>query len=71
MTQHESIVKRLRKGWTTGLDALQTCGTMKLATRVSELRRAGYDIQDRWHEVNGKRFKAYTLKAKTATRANG
>lgn len=42
MTQHELIIRRLKRGWCTGLDALQTCGTMKLATRVSELRRAGY-----------------------------
>ena len=71
MTQHESILKRLRKGWTTGIDALNDCGTMKLATRVGELRRAGYEIKDCWQEANGKRFKAYTLKSKTATRANG
>ncbi len=61
MTQHESIIKRLRKGWTTGLDALQTCGTMKLATRVSELRRDGYTVLDKWVEANGKRFKAYRI----------
>ncbi|CAB4127515.1 Helix-turn-helix domain containing protein [uncultured Caudovirales phage] len=61
MTQRESIIKRLRKGWTTGLDALESCGTMKLATRVGEIRQAGYNVQDRWAEVNGKRFKAYRI----------
>lgn len=61
MTQRESIIKRLRKGWTTGLDALESCGTMKLATRVGEIRQAGYNVQDRWVEVNGKRFKAYRI----------
>ena len=61
MTQHESIIKRLRKGWTTGLDALNDCGTMKLATRVGELRMAGHRIVDKWVELNGKRFKAYRL----------
>ena len=71
MTQHESILKHLRRDWISGLDALKLCGTMKLATRVGELRRAGYDIKDRWQEANGKRFKAYRLKAKTATQANG
>ena len=71
MTQHTDIIKELRKGWLTGLDALKKCGTMKLATRISELRRAGYEIKDRWQEANGKRFKAYTLKAKTTTRVNG
>jgi hypothetical protein len=61
MTQHQAILKRLKKGWTTGLDALRDCGTMKLSTRVGELRRAGHVINDRWQEVGGKRFKAYKL----------
>lgn len=34
---------------------------MKLATRVSELRRTGLLIADKWVEVNGKRMKAYKL----------
>lgn len=61
MTQHEQIIKRLRKGWCTGLQALQTCGSMKLATRVSELRRDGYTVIDKWVEVGGKRFKSYRM----------
>ena len=61
MTQHESIIKRLRKGWCTGLEALTTCGTMKLATRVSELRRDGFVIVDKWVEQGGKRFKSYRI----------
>lgn len=61
MTQHHLIVKRLRRGWTTGFDALRDCGTMKLATRVSELRRTGWAIADKWVEVGGKRIKAYRI----------
>ncbi len=61
MTQRETIVKRLKRGWTTGLQALNDCGTMKLATRVSELRRSGLNIIDKWVEQGGKRFKAYRL----------
>lgn len=61
MTQRETIVKRLRRGWTTGLQALNDCGTMKLATRVSEMRRSGLNIIDKWVEQGGKRFKAYRL----------
>jgi len=61
MTQQQTIIKRLRRGWTTGLEALHACGTMKLATRVSELRRDGYTVLDRWVEHGGKRFKAYRL----------
>lgn len=61
MTQRESIVKRLQRGWTTGLQALNDCGTMKLATRVSEMRRDGLNVIDKWVEQGGKRFKAYRL----------
>ena len=61
MKQKDSIIKRLRKGWCTGMDALQTCGTMKLATRVSELRRDGFTVLDKWVEQGGKRFKSYKL----------
>ena len=61
MNQRETIVKRLKRGWTTGLQALNDCGTMKLATRVSELRRSGLNIIDKWVEQGGKRFKAYRL----------
>jgi hypothetical protein len=61
MTQQQSIIKRLRKGWTTGLQALTDCGTMKLATRVSELRQGGYTVIDKWVEANGKRYKSYKL----------
>lgn len=70
MTQHEHLAKVLRV-WTSPIEALQKVGTMKLSTRVGEMRRAGYEIQDRWQEANGKKFKQYRLKAKAATRANG
>lgn len=61
MNQRESIIKRLKRGWCTGLQALEACGTMKLASRVSELRAAGHDVIDRWVEQGGKRFKAYRI----------
>lgn len=70
MTQHEALAKVLRV-WTSPIEALRKVGTFKLATRVGEMRRAGYEIQDRWCEANGKKFKSYRLlKAKTATCAN-
>lgn len=61
LTQRDSILKRLKRGWTTGLDALNACGTMKLATRVSEFRREGVAVQSRCVEQGGKRFKAYRV----------
>ena len=49
MTQNEMILALLRTGkWISPLDALRECGTMKLATRISELRRKGYDIETRY-----------------------
>lgn len=65
MSQHQLILKQLRRGWTTPIDALRESGSMKLATRVGELRRAGVAIMDKWVEVNGKRFKVYRI-ARTA-----
>ena len=61
MTQQELVLKRLRKGWTTALDALKDCGCMRLAARVLEMRQAGLNVADQWVEVNGKRFKAYKI----------
>lgn len=65
MTQRIDITKRLRRGWCTGLQALQDCGTMKLSTRVGEIKLelfgSGYEVIDRWCDENGKRFKAYRI----------
>ena len=61
MSQHELILKLLKRGWTSPLDALLAAGSMKLATRVGELRQAGHVIVDRWAEANGKRFKQYRM----------
>lgn len=62
LTQRELIIKRLRMGWTSPLDALKFAGTMKLATRVGELRAEGYLIMDRWHD--SKKFKEYLMTRK-------
>lgn len=62
ITQRELIIKRLKMGWTSPLDALKFAGTMKLATRVGELRAEGYLILDRWHE--SKKFKQYYLQGR-------
>lgn len=61
MSQHDQIIKRLRKGWCTGLQALYACGTMKSSSRVSDLRREGYVILDKQVEQGGKRYKSYRL----------
>lgn len=59
MNQQHKIIQCLKKGWKSPLEALNEAGTMKLSTRVGELRRMGYIIQDKW-ATNG-RFKLYKL----------
>lgn len=63
MTMATRLLHLLGHQWLTPLDALQTCGCMSLAQRVSEFRREGIDIEDRWVDLpSGKRVKAYRLK---------
>ena len=50
MSQKAKILECLSRGWKSPLDALNEAGTMKLATRVGELRHQGYKINDIWHE---------------------
>jgi hypothetical protein len=61
MTQQEQVLNRLKKGWTTALDALSECGCMRLAGRVQEFKQEGFHVVDKWVELNGKRFKAYKV----------
>ena len=45
MTQNDMILRYLQSGKTlTGLEALHLFGTMKLATRISELKDEGHNI---------------------------
>lgn len=47
-SQTSRIISYLQAGNAlTGLDALKLFGTMKLATRISEARRMGYNIQSK------------------------
>jgi len=59
LTQRQEIIKCLKRGWKSPLDALKEAGTMKLATRVGELKRDGYLILDKWHE--SKKYKLYKI----------
>ena len=59
VTQYDLIVKCLKRGWKSPANAYSEAGTMKLATRVGELRRKGYLILDKWHP--SKAYKLYKL----------
>ena len=46
----------------TFLEAIKEAGTTSLHSRLSEIRRAGYDVRGEWEKLeNGKRVKRYFL----------
>ena len=67
MTQNERILRHLRDyGSITQLEAMQEYGIMRLASRISDLRRMGYNIErdliaskNRYGEAT--RFASYRL----------
>ena len=61
--QHFLIIAYLKQGHTlTPLEAIKVAGSMKLSTRIGELRKLGYDIKDEWLKLeNGKKVKRYWL----------
>ena len=55
MTQAERITDYMREfGGITQLEALRDLGVMRLASRISELRRGGMRINDRMIEVKNR-----------------
>ena len=44
---NDHIIELLKDGWTSPADAFRELGTMKLTTRVSEIRRAGVPVDSR------------------------
>lgn len=69
MTQNEALLAELRtrgQHGITALEALSTIGTMRLAARVHELRKAGHKItahpfRTRAGDKNRNRVALYTL----------
>jgi hypothetical protein len=61
--QHRDILMHLRLGnKLTGLEALKLFGTMKLATRCSELHQMGWDIKSETIETEtGKHISRYFI----------
>lgn len=62
MSQHQQILRYLKSHkritpWT----AYEFLRITKLATRVSELIRAGHKIKKRWLEKDGARVMSYSL----------
>ena len=66
-TQNQRIIDYLHEhGTITQLEALQELGIMRLASRVSDLRKHGYDIQSQMVQVENRygekcRVKRYSM----------
>ena len=62
MTQNEQILHLLKCGRRlTPIAALKLVGTLRLASRIHELRAQGHPIMADSIAVNGKRFRVYWL----------
>lgn len=62
-TQNEQIKKALKQGRKlTALDALEDFGCLRLASRISDLRKQGLPIIRKMVSENGKTFAQYSLK---------
>lgn len=66
MSQEIKILKMLKNGPVTPLQALREAGSLRLAARISDLRGRGYSIRTDIVEIKGKRVAQYTLEKKKA-----
>jgi len=60
-TQRDVVLRRLQRGPATSRD-LAMCGVLCYTKRISELRRAGWEIVSSEKRVNGSRHVTYSLK---------
>jgi hypothetical protein len=61
-TQAQKILSHLKRGWKiTQSDAFHKYGCWRLASRINDLRNAGFDIRTKMIEREGKKFAQYQL----------
>ena len=61
MSQNEQILKALRKGPLTPVEAMSVFGIYRLAARVAELRERGVPIATETVHAGGKHYARYRL----------
>ncbi len=62
MSMKNDLIALLQKKWVTPIEALNEAHSFSLAQRVSELRRRGVTVIDKWVDLrSGKRIKAYRI----------
>ena len=55
-------ISLLKRGWLTAMECAQLGGVWSLSQRVSELRRDGSIVLDKWVDLpSGARIKSYKL----------
>lgn len=61
-TKKAHLFRTLCRRWLSPLEAVEACGILSLAQRVSEWRAEGHTIDDRWVTTGGgSRVKAYRV----------
>lgn len=61
-TQNAKVLEHLQSGRAlTSITAIQLWKLTRLAARVKELRRRGYDIRTEWQSVGRTRYAVYRL----------
>jgi hypothetical protein len=71
LSTRDKILNYLKNGYhLTSIGVLNLLGTTEIRSRIAELRKAGYNIQDRWVERNGKRFKEYYIPKEELTKGD-
>ena len=63
-SQNENILAHLKQGnRITALEALNRFGCFRLASRISDLKKQGLNIDSQMIHWEGKKFKEYWLKS--------
>ena len=62
ISQKKQIITCLKRRPLSVRDIFVLCNCNSPTKRISELRREGYHIEDRWQEKDGKRWKVYILR---------
>ncbi len=64
MTQEQQILNHLKTEPITPIEALEQYGCFRLAARIADLRRDGYEIHTEMVERGDKRWARYHLMSK-------
>ncbi len=72
MTQAERVLKYIRDfGSITQLEAMKDIGVMRLASRISDLRKDGYNIEGKMEAVENRYGEKCYIKRYSEVRSDG